>query len=160
MLIGNGGHAKVIRSFVTEPMCLIGVGNNEARKREAKEHKGLRFTVAVHPTAWIAAKVHIGEGTVIMAGAIIQPGVRIGKHCIINSGASVDHDCLIHDFVHIAPQATLCGSVEVGEGAWVGANATCVQGAVVEPWTLVKAGTVVKSKNWRENCKRRADESV
>ena len=38
-----------------------------------------------------------------MQGAIIQTGIYIGKHCIINTGASVDHECVIEDYVHISP---------------------------------------------------------
>lgn len=157
MLIGNGGHARVIRSFWDDKDELIcAVGTNAYRKKEV-EARGdhYQWGTAIHPSAIIAPNVPIGEGTVIMAGAIIQPGAVIGKHCIVNSGAVVDHDCLLHDFVHIAPHATLCGSVEVGEGAMVGAGAVCVQGAIVEPWALVKAGTVHKSESWKKNCKKR-----
>ena len=49
-----------------------------------------------------------------MAGAILNPFAEVGDHCIINTGASIDHDCIIQDFVHIAPHCTLCGEVEIG----------------------------------------------
>lgn len=34
-------------------------------------------------------------GTVVMAGAIINPGATIGDGVIVNTSASVDHDCMI-----------------------------------------------------------------
>ena len=46
---------------------------------------------------------------------------------IVNTGASVDHECVIGDAVHLAPGARLAGRVTVGEAAWVGI------GAVVKP---------------------------
>jgi len=112
MLIGNGGHAKVILSFWTEPqeLCIVAVGTNEHRKREAEAYQG-RFGIAIHPTAWIAPDVEIGEGTVVMAGVVVQPGVKIGKHVILNTNSSCDHGCQIGDYAHIAPGATLCGDV-------------------------------------------------
>jgi len=67
----------------------------------------------------------------------------IGKHCIINTAASVDHDCVIEDFVQISPHATLCGGVSVGEGSQVGAGAVVIPGIRIGRWSLVAAGAVV-----------------
>ena len=78
-----------------------------------------------------------------MQGAIIQSCASIGKHCIINTGASVDHDCKIEDFVHVSPHATLCGDVNVGEGTWIGAGATIIQGKKIGKWSVIGAGSVV-----------------
>ena len=153
-LIGDGGHAAVIRDLVRARERLdktfdvdgtiIAVGNNHDRKREAEERKGTRFTYLIHPSATVASSALIGMGTVIMAGAIVQARTQIGLHCIINSGAQVDHDSIVHDFAHISPNATLCGNVEIGEGAWVGAGATVIQGMKVAPWTVVPAGETVR----------------
>ncbi|MFU7517972.1 serine acetyltransferase, partial [Clostridium sp. HCS.1] len=33
---------------------------------------------------------------------------------IVNSGAIVEHDCKIGDFVHVAPGVTMSGSVAIG----------------------------------------------
>lgn len=63
-----------------------------------------------------------------MAGAILNPFAEIGDHCIVNTGAFVDHDVKIGDFVHVTHHCTLCGAVEVGAGkdCFIGA------GSVVE----------------------------
>lgn len=37
-----------------------------------------------------------------MAGAVVNSGSKIGKHCIINTGATVDYDSIIEDYVHIS----------------------------------------------------------
>jgi sugar O-acyltransferase (sialic acid O-acetyltransferase NeuD family) len=78
-----------------------------------------------------------------MQGAIIQASSVVGKHCIINTGASVDHDCNIADFVHISPHATLCGDVTVGEGSWIAAGATIIPGVKIGKWCVIGAGSVV-----------------
>jgi acetyltransferase-like isoleucine patch superfamily enzyme len=74
-----------------------------------------------------------------MQGAIIQSSVKIGKHSIINTRASIDHDCVIQDYVHIAPGVILCGNVQIGEGA----GTTIMQGIRVGKWSVIGAGSVV-----------------
>ena len=78
-----------------------------------------------------------------MVHAIINPSVSIGKHCIINSGTIIEHDCKIEDFVHICPGASLAGGVEVGEGSMVGIGSTVIQGIKIGKWATIGAGTVI-----------------
>ena len=152
---GDGGHAKVVRTCTLQQGTggfradeldgwIVAVGDNAARKKEVERlvSEGKRFVARIHESAVVDPLV--GVGTVVMAGAVVQPGCKIGKHVILNTNCSVDHDCEIGDFAHIAPGAVLCCGVKVGEGALVGAGAVCVPGAVIPPWSLVKAGTVAK----------------
>ena len=116
-----------------------------ARRRVFEEYKrrGYSFASVVHPSAVIAADVHLGEGVQIMAGAVIQPGCRIGKNTIVNTRASVDHDCGIGDHVHLAPGVTLSGGATVGDGVHVGTGAVVIQGIVIGSRCVIGAGSVV-----------------
>jgi acetyltransferase-like isoleucine patch superfamily enzyme len=67
----------------------------------------------------------------------------VGRHVILNTASTVDHDCRIGDFVHIAPGAILCGQASVGEGTLVGAGATILPGVTVGKWCVIGAGAVV-----------------
>ena len=78
-----------------------------------------------------------------MAGAIVQPGAKIGRHCIINTGACVDHDCIIEDFVHIGPNSALAGGVTVGEGTFVGIGSSVVPYVTIGKWSTIGAGSAV-----------------
>lgn len=123
---------------------IISVGLNHIRKKIVEKlPENTLYGNAIHPSAIISEYASIGEGTVVMQGVIIQSSVTIGKHCIINTTASVDHDCIIEDYVHISPNATLCGSVSVGEGSQVGAGAVVIPGIKIGKWSLVAAGAVV-----------------
>ena len=125
-----------------ESPLIISIGNNFSRKQIAEKLQ-CDYGVAVHPTAVISPHATIEEGTVIMQGTIIQSSARIGKHCIVNTGASIDHECVIENYAHISPKATLCGNVTVGEGAWIGAAAVVVPGVRIGNWSVVGAGSVV-----------------
>lgn len=139
-MIGDGGHAAVIKSFAPDAN-VIAIGDNRTRKRieDARmENEGHGWDAAIHPSAIIAARVPIGIGTVIMAGVIVQARTIIGRHVILNTGCTVDHDCVIGDYAHIAPGAHLCGGVHVGEGALVGVGVGIEPGVKIPSWHIVK----------------------
>ena len=79
----------------------------------------------------------------VMQGSVVQSCAHIGKHCIVNTGASVDHDCEVADFVHIAPHATVLGGVKIGEGSWIGAGAVVKQYVTIGRNCMIGAGAVV-----------------
>jgi sugar O-acyltransferase (sialic acid O-acetyltransferase NeuD family) len=110
------------------------------------KREGYFFASVIHPSAIIAADVSWGEGIQIMAGAIIQPGCRIGDNCILNTGAAVDHDCRIGSHVHLAPRVTLSGDVIIGDGVHIGTGAVVIQGVGIGEHCLIGAGTVVIDK--------------
>lgn len=122
---------------------IVTIGDCKIRRRIV-EMLGVReFVTVIHPNAMKAESAKLGFGTVVMAGAILNPYVTVGNHCIINTGASLDHDVKIGDFVHIAPHCTICGDVEVGEGTWVGAGTAIIQGIHIGKNCFIGAGSVV-----------------
>ena len=122
---------------------IVSIGDNRTREKMVNLLQGHSFATAIHSSAIISPMSTIGEGSVVMQGGIVQSGSSIGRHCIVNTGASVDHDCVLEDFVHLSPQAILCGTVEVGEGTWIGAGATIIQGIKIGKGCLIAAGSVV-----------------
>lgn len=105
--------------------------------------KGYTFATVVHPSASVAPDVEVEEGAQVMAGAVVQPGSRLGINAIINTKASVDHDCVIESHAHIAPGVTLSGKVHVGRGSHIGTGASVIQGITTGAYSIVGAGAVV-----------------
>ncbi|HEX3032888.1 MAG TPA: NeuD/PglB/VioB family sugar acetyltransferase, partial [Bacillota bacterium] len=104
---------------------------------------GYSFASVIHPSAIIGYDVELGEGVQILAGAIIQPGSRVGANTIINTKASLDHDCIIGAQVHVAPGVTMSGNVRIADGVHIGTGAVLIQGISVGRNSLVGAGAVV-----------------
>ncbi|WP_339670058.1 acetyltransferase [Dasania marina] len=104
---------------------------------------GYHFTTLIHPSATIAQAVRLAEGVQLMAGTVVQTGSAIGANTIINTRASVDHDCVIAEHCHIAPGAVLCGDVVIAASVHVGPGATIIQGLSLDEGVTVAAGAVV-----------------
>lgn len=121
---------------------IIAIGDN--KKREEISHSpNLKFYTAIHPSAQIGLDVEIQEGTVVMANVCINSSARIGKHCIINTGAIIEHDNIIEDFVHISPNATLGGTVKIGESTHVGIGSIVKNNITICKNCTIGAGAVV-----------------
>lgn len=177
VIIGAGGHAKVIADIVIKSgdkllgflddskegsviggysvigkTCdaekffgaefIIAIGSNEVRRKIA-ESLCLKWYTAVHPNACIGTEVEIGAGSCVMANAVINSAATVGNHSIINTGAIIEHDCRLDDYVHVSPNATLCGTVTVGALSHIGASATVKNNINVCANVTVGVGTAV-----------------
>ena len=58
-------------------------------------------------------------------------GTTIGKHCIINTNCSIDHDCKVSDFVHIAPELQYVEEFLLENPILVGAGATILPNIMI-----------------------------
>ena len=128
-----------------EVTAILGHGNNSRRKSILPHLEGLgvKLGTAVHPSAIISPGVEIGGGTTVSAGTVLVTGAKIGKAVIINTAATVDHDCVIGDFVQIAPGAHLAGRVKVESEAFVGIGAVVIQNLTIGRASVIGAGAAV-----------------
>lgn len=145
--ISNCGKWPVVgdvkKARKTNGDLFVAIGNASIREELMKSFKGHHFPVLIHPSAVIADDVTIDEGSVVMAGVVVNPGARIGRGAIINTCSSVDHDCVIGDFVHISVGAHLSGTVTVGKGSWIAVGASVVNNVEICGDCMIGAGAVV-----------------
>jgi sugar O-acyltransferase (sialic acid O-acetyltransferase NeuD family) len=122
--------------------AIIGIGNSTIRQRLV-ESLPLEWLSVVHPHAFVHDSVELGAGTVVFAGAVLQPHVTVGRHVIVNTSASIDHDCQIGDFVGIGPGTHLSGTVRVDDRSLLGTGCSVLPNVHIETDATVGAGTVV-----------------
>lgn len=124
---------------------VVAIGDNRRRLELSRElaAAGAQLATVVHPFTAISSSAEIGAGTVVMAGAVVNPRARIGEAAILNTRASVDHDCVIGHGVHLCPGSTLAGNVTVRDLAWVGIGSSVIQGVTIGATSLVGAGAAV-----------------
>lgn len=123
----------------------IAIGRTFVRQKivEEIENDGGVVITLIHHDAVIASDVEIGIGSVVMAGAVINPGSKIGCGVIVNTSSSIDHDCRIGDYVHIAVGAHLSGTVSIGNSTWLGIGAVVSNNVNICSDCMIGAGTVV-----------------
>jgi len=142
----TGGFEKLAELFnMGTKIVHIAVGNNKIRETLFQEIKNLKFEILslTHPTAVIETGAEIGEGTFIAAQAVVGTRTILGKSCIINTAATVDHDIIIEDFVHVCPGVNLAGDVKIGKRTMIGIGAAVIQGITIGKDCVIGAGAVV-----------------
>ncbi len=84
--------------------------------------KGFNFPPLISTKTAISRDVHIGEGSQIMRGVIMNSGVEIGKNTILNTGAIIEHGVKVAEHCHVSTGSILNGGVRVGSGTFIGSN--------------------------------------
>ena len=124
---------------------VVAIGANRERLELTMQlfQSGFTPVTLVHPAAVVAKSAHIEMGTVIFAQAVVQAASRVGPAVIINTAATVDHDCVIGKGSHLSPGVHLSGEVVVGDYGWLGTGAVVGNQASIGHNVTVGAGACV-----------------
>ena len=126
---------------------IVAIGDNWMRSRVVDEIRGFvpdfPFITAIHPSAQIAEDAVIGEGSAVMAGAVINPGCELGEFCIVNTRASLDHDSVMERYASLGPAAATGGCVRIGAYSVIGIGAVVLQDIQVGNHSVVGANATV-----------------
>ncbi len=139
------GNSSDVYRYLDEYDIFVAIGDNLTRELilSQLETEGASIPILIHPSAVIGTNVDIGAGTVVMAGVVINCCSRIGKGCIINTGATIDHDNIIENYVHISPGVNTAGCVHIGKSTWIGIGAIISNNVKIISGCTIGAGAVV-----------------
>jgi len=151
LYVGPEGFARWKSERGAESLSAIGflvaIGGERGRDRVEIQtwlaREGLVPLTAVHPTAFVAASASIGEGSHVLAQSAVCVDARLGPSCIVNTGATIDHECVLGAGVHVAPGAHLAGCVEVESLCLIGTGASILPRVRIGTGAIVGAGAVV-----------------
>ena len=132
---------------------VIGIGDNNIREKVANRYRDqLNFCNLIHTSATFGhlqrKVIETQCGNIVCAGVRFTNSIQVGNFCIFNQNATIAHDVVIDDFVHIAPGSTISGNVDIGNNCWVGAGAVLNQGTpenrlLIGNHTFIGSGAVV-----------------
>lgn len=142
-----GGRAVLLGRPHPLPKAIVAIGDNAARLAICSWLKALGYslTTVFHPSVSLGRGSHVGTGSFLAAGVVVNPDAMLGEAVIVNTGATVDHDCVLEDGVHVAPGCHLCGNVRVGRGSLIGVGAVVLPGVCIGAEVVVGAGAVVRT---------------
>lgn len=124
----------------------VGRGGRPSTRRlvqERLELAGREFVGVRHPGAIVSRFAVIDPTAQLFASSVVQACARIGRGCVVNTAAVVEHDCDVGAFAHCAPGSLVCGDAVIGEDAHIGAGAVVRQGIRLADGVVVGAGAAV-----------------
>jgi sugar O-acyltransferase (sialic acid O-acetyltransferase NeuD family) len=127
------------------PWLVLGFGGPPDARRHAAAAFGVgaRWATIIHPAGWVSPSATLGQGTVVLAGAVINAGAAIGDHAIVNSRAVIEHDVRLGSHVHVGPGATIGGGTLIGDDAIVGLGAAVRDHLTLGSSAFIGMGAVV-----------------
>jgi len=141
-VLGELSHLKKVD--LNEISLVAAVGRPVWRRKMVTEAKKLggSFMSLIHPTATISKRAKIGEGAIIMRYGNIQSGAVIGDFFSADAFASIGHDVIFGDFVHMSPRVATVGGAIIGNNVFLGIRSTILNvsvgdGSVVGACALV-----------------------
>ncbi len=124
----------------------IGIGSPVLRYKLYKKilNLGGVFVSSISPFAQIGSyEVKIGVGSNVLSQAICSNSTQIGIGCIVYYNVVITHDCVVDDFVELAPNVILLGRSKIGSFSQIGANVTILPDVKIGENVIVGAGSVV-----------------
>jgi UDP-3-O-[3-hydroxymyristoyl] glucosamine N-acyltransferase len=102
---------------------------------------GYHAPALIHPHAYVAEPVRVGEGAMVTAGAIVDVRAKIGDLTVLRPSTRINHDSKIGPNAFVSPSATVCGFVDIGPHSFAGAGAVIVDHCQVPEMSSIKMVT-------------------
>ena len=122
----------------------ISVANSELRAEAAKRFE-LKGSVAFDIRADNVQTLHncrVGRGSIFAPFSLLTSNITVGKFFHSNVYSSIAHDCVVGDFVTLAPGARVNGNVLIEDHAYIGSEAVIKQGTPEKPLIIGKGSVI------------------
>jgi len=127
----------------------IGIGDNFIRQKVQQHYLAngfaFRFPPLVHPTAYVALDVSLGDGCFVAAGAVVGVSATVGAGALINVNAVADHHSVVGDFASLAQNSAMGGGATIEQRSALGIGACLFHARSIGPDAVVQGGAVVNA---------------
>jgi sugar O-acyltransferase (sialic acid O-acetyltransferase NeuD family) len=147
VLGGEGALASVLEAGCLQAVNAVGgIGAMSSRIAvfEKLRAAGFDFPTLLHPSGVVEPSAKLAAGVQVFPQTYIGSESKVGFGCIANTGTIVSHDCVLADYVNLAPGAILAGAVEIGEGTLVGMGVTVNLNVHIGAGSRIGNGATVK----------------
>lgn len=122
----------------------VAIGNSVLRRTVAERMTaaGAVPLTVLALNATVLDRNDIGEGALLCAYATITSDARIGKFLQANIYSYVAHDCVLGDYVTLAPKACVNGNCHLEDEVYVGTGAILGQGRPGAPLQIGRGAVI------------------
>jgi sugar O-acyltransferase (sialic acid O-acetyltransferase NeuD family) len=137
----HGVSVMPLNEFETSPReryfnVAVGESIIRAQLADSLERSGAHPHSMIAQTAVIQSSSQLGEGAIICEFAMVTADANIGRYFHANLYSYVAHDCVVGDFVTLAPKVAVNGIVHIGNHAYIGTGAVIRNGVPGRPLTI------------------------
>lgn len=142
--IGTVVHGAKVLSFEegVDHDMVIAVADPRVRRTIATKCEGHRFTNLAAPNHVRGPGVKVGEGGIFCAFTTVTADAVIGRHFHCNIYSYVAHNCVVGDFVTLAPNVSINGNIVVEDDVYIGTGAILRQGGPERPLRVGKGAVI------------------
>ena len=154
-IVGSDKELKKFSKRIQYALITTGhIKNSKIRENLFKKisNYGFKFPAIISPLSYVSKHASIGEGTIVMHGAIINAGAKVGKNCIINNKTLIEHDVVVEDNCHLSTRSTVNGGVTIKKNSFIGSCSVIKQNIKIEKNCFVNANLFIE-KNLKSNSK-------
>ncbi|HQX07633.1 MAG TPA: DapH/DapD/GlmU-related protein [Zoogloea sp.] len=140
------GGLELIESLKGDDVGFVNLitGNTRIRHETTSEilRSGGKLTNLIHPSIDLTI-TKVGVGLYLQESVILQAEVEVGDNSSIHMGTVIGHESKIGQSVFIAHAVSVSGCCTIGDGTFIGTNATILPRIRIGRWATVGAGSVV-----------------
>ncbi|MCB0402900.1 MAG: acetyltransferase [Flavobacteriales bacterium] len=115
---------------------------NKLRSSKYDHFKQLGYRFASYVSPYVKGDFTIGENSIVMDNAVVQPCVKFGSNVFVWGGAMVGHHAVIHDHCWLTGGCQIGGIVDLGESTFVGLGAVIGNEVKIGRQCMIGAATL------------------
>lgn len=143
------GLSEVVGAFSPDThRVIMAIGYNDLNRTretlfERLKAAGYGIETYIHPDARIYTHQPLGEGSVVLPGAVIEPHARVGANTMIWSNVTLAHHSSVGDHCWVAAGTVVSGQAKILRNTFLGVSCTVVNAVTVEEYNVVGASALI-----------------
>ncbi len=117
-------------------------GINQLRTSKYEHFKQLSYSFTNYVSPYVKGDFTIGENSIIMDNAVIQPCAKFGDNVFVWGGAMVGHHAVIEDNCWLTGGCLIGGITVLGKGSFIGLGATIGNEVKIGEQCMIGASTL------------------
>lgn len=105
--------------------------------------KSIPVYTYIDSTSHIAEHVTIGEGSIILSGAVIDIYSSVMENVVISNETFISHNVVMQPHTYCSARVNIAGKTNVGKRCFIGIGSTIIDNIVIGDDVTVAAGSVV-----------------